>query len=196
MQKSNLKITSVEFMREVRHIKDLLKDPMPEVAIAGRSNVGKSTLINVILGTKAAKTSQTPGKTRGVNYFKINGSFCLVDLPGYGYAKVNKKEKQNWGPLIEAYITSSRNLKVVTCLVDIRRGLLDSDIQLFEWLSYMDKKFVVVLTKSDKLSRSKIKETVNKVSSYFTGDVEIIPFSSLKKEGKQELWNTLNYYLK
>lgn len=169
-------------------------DGRNEIAFVGRSNVGKSSIINALTNRrKLAKVSQTPGKTRLINFFLINNDFYLVDLPGYGYAKVSKKEKESWGKTIEMYLTDREELKRVILLVDSRHKPTADDIMMYEWIKHFDYDCIVIATKSDKLSNNElgkskkiIKETLGLGSTdkfYF--------FSSLNKKGKDELINNI-----
>ncbi len=187
-------ITSVEFVKSVVSIKEIPKENLQEIAISGRSNVGKSSLINCLLNRKKlAKTSSTPGKTRQLNYFRINNQFFLVDLPGYGFAKVAKSEMQQWRNLIESYIKTSRNLKGVVALIDSRIGPTPLDLQLLEWLSSLKMPMILVATKADKLSKGKLKSQVaacaKQVAPYY--NKTIIPFSVTNGLGKAELWKEM-----
>ena len=165
-----------------------------EVAFVGRSNVGKSSIINALTNRrKLAKVSQTPGKTRLINFFIINDGFHLVDLPGYGYAKVSKSEKASWGKTIETYLTGREQLKKVILLVDSRHKPTADDIMMYEWIKHFDYECVVVATKSDKLSnnelvksRKLIRETLK-----LEEDEPLYFFSSLNKKGKDELIDIL-----
>lgn len=158
-----------------------------EIAIVGRSNVGKSSLINSLCNNrKLAKTSQTPGKTRLINYFLINKSFYLVDLPGYGFAKAAKTEQQAWGDLIGGYMSSGRP-KHLLLLLDIRREPSAEDRQMFEWTLYSGVPFTLVATKADKLSRSQRVVAANKAAKLLGAPPFAIPFSSEEPLGREEL---------
>ena len=178
----------------------LLPQDVPEIAIAGRSNVGKSSLINALLGTKLAKTGQTPGKTRSINFYRVNseiGEFRIVDLPGYGYAKRSKDERNEWQRLVNAYMRDREALKLVCHLVDFRHGLLANDKELQEWIRAQGKNIFVVFTKADKITRGKWKNTR---ASYvkdglFSYDVPVIT-SAEKREGINELAEFLINFLK
>lgn len=169
-------------------------DGRVEIAFVGRSNVGKSSIINALTNRKKlAKVSQTPGKTRLINFFLINDDFYLVDLPGYGYAKVSKKEQENWGKTIETYLNGRDELKRVVLLVDSRHKPTADDILMFDWIKHYGYEAIVVATKSDKLSNNEIpkskkliKETLN-----LTDDDEFYFFSSLNKKGRDELIDKL-----
>lgn len=169
-------------------------DDKPEIAFVGRSNVGKSSIINALTNRKKlAKVSQTPGKTRLINFFLINDEFHLVDLPGYGYAKVSKKEQESWGKTIETYLIDRVPLKRVVLLVDSRHKPTEDDIIMYEWIKHYGYNVVIVATKSDKISNNdlfKSKKTI-KDTLKLTDDDEFYFFSSLNKKGKDELIDNL-----
>lgn len=167
------------------------KGDLPEVAFAGRSNVGKSTLINALLGRKAlAKTSGTPGKTRLINFFHVNDRFHLVDLPGYGYARVPKGERNAWGPRIERYLTGRDALRLVVLLVDIRHPAQALDHQMVAWLGHHKVPLRVVATKRDKLGRGAAGKAVAGLERDL--EVPVIPVSARKREGLAALWRALD----
>ena len=173
------------------------RDPKPQIALSGRSNVGKSSLINTLINRKSlARVSSAPGKTITINYFDIDKKMYLVDLPGYGYAKRSKESKKVWSSLTEDYFLknpSSDALKLVIQLIDIRTGPTEDDILMINWMLEQDIPFIVATTKTDKLSKSQLKEALEKLDTeYFrnTG-IEVIPFSSVTREGKDELWNRI-----
>ena len=160
---------------------------IPEIAVAGRSNVGKSSLINALLGSKLAKTGQTPGKTRSVNFYRADttaGTFRLVDLPGYGYAKRSKDERNEWQRLVSAYMAGREALKLVMHLVDFRHGLLKNDRELQEWIRAEGKNIFVVFTKADKIAKGKWRSTRDSYirEGMFSHDVPIVT-SAEKREG-------------
>ncbi|SMP61291.1 ribosome biogenesis GTP-binding protein YihA/YsxC [Anoxynatronum buryatiense] len=172
---------------------------MPEIAMAGRSNVGKSSLINTMLNRKKlAKTSSTPGKTRTINFYKINQTFYLVDLPGYGYAKVSKKERESWGGMIGNYLSRRTSLQEVVLLVDCRHDPSGEDKQMYEWIQQHGFGGVVIATKADKLSRSKLTQQLRRIRNQLGMPKEavILPVSSLKKEGSEAVWEALADKLK
>ena len=164
---------------------------VPEIAFTGRSNVGKSSLINLILNRrKLAKVSATPGKTRTINFFSINGGeFRLVDLPGYGYAKVSKAETADWGKMMESYLSKRNGLKVVIQLVDSRHAPTAQDKQMYEYLRYYGLDGIVAATKADKLSGSELHRNLAVIRKelQLTGDDVLIPVSALKRTGTEEL---------
>lgn len=164
---------------------------LPEIAIAGRSNVGKSSLINALLNTKLAKTGQTPGKTRSINFYRVESgefAFRVADLPGYGYAKRSRDERNDWQSLIDAYMREREALRLVMHLVDFRHGLLKNDKELQEWIRACEKNIFVVFTKADKIAHGKWKSTRNDYirAGLYSYDVPIIT-SSEKREGINEL---------
>jgi len=185
-----MKVTSVEFVKSVVSLHDRPGQRLKEVAFAGRSNVGKSSLVNCLLNRKKmAKTSSTPGKTRQLNYFRINHIFYFVDLPGYGYAKVSVVERKRWQVLIEQYITDNQSLCGVISIIDGRIGPTKLDIQLLQWLNQEDVKSVVIATKVDKLSRSAMKRQVDKYTEELNNIV--LPFSAVTGNGKKEVWREI-----
>lgn len=169
----------------------------PEVAFAGRSNVGKSSLINTMASRKAiAKISCTPGKTRTINFFNINDNLYFVDLPGYGYASVAKHEKQKWGAMIEAYLLKRETLKLVISIVDIRHAPTKDDIMMIEWIKASGRPLVVVASKADKLTRNQVKQNIDlirKTLEMSPKDI-LIPFSSVTAQGRDELWEKIEKF--
>ncbi len=164
----------------------LPRDRRPQIAFAGRSNVGKSSLLNKLTGhKKLAKVSNTPGKTRALNFFLANDKFYFVDLPGYGYARVSKTERAGWARLLEEYLERSEDLKGLVILMDSRREATEHDLQLFEWLARRELPGIVVVTKADKLNRDKINQKVRQVEADF--GLTAIPFSTITGVGKNEL---------
>jgi GTP-binding protein len=177
--------------------RQFIRDPKPQIALSGRSNVGKSSLINTLIGRKSlARVSSSPGKTITINYFDVDKKLFLVDLPGYGYAKRSKDSKRVWSTLTEDYFVknpSSDALKLVIQLIDIRTGPTDDDILMINWMIDMGVPFLVVATKTDKLSKKQLAEAIESIhNEFFNGTgIEILPFSSITREGKDELWNKI-----
>lgn len=170
------------------------KDQLPEVAVAGRSNVGKSSLINFMLNRrKLTYVGNTPGKTREVNFFLINEAFRFVDLPGFGYAKVSQKEKEKWQGYIESYLSNRPNLKGVIHLVDSRHPGQKNDLMMAEYLKGLNQRTCVVATKIDKLKKNQRIKSMREIEQIFGS--KPIQFSSLKKIGKPELWNVIETWL-
>ncbi len=173
------------------------RDPRPEVALSGRSNVGKSSLINTLLGRKSlARVSSSPGKTITINYYDIDKKLYLVDLPGYGYAKRSQESKRGWSSLTEDYFVknpSSDAIKLVIQLIDIRTGPTDDDIMMINFLIDNGVNFTVVATKTDKLSKTQLANALDALQKeYFEGTgIEIIPFSSVTRVGKDEVWKKI-----
>lgn len=170
----------------------------PEVAFAGKSNVGKSSLINALMNRKSyARTSSQPGKTQTINFYNINDAMYLVDLPGYGYANASPAVKAKWGKMIEKYLRQSANLKQVFLLVDIRHDPSGNDKMMYNWIVDNGFRPVIIATKLDKLKRSQIAKHVKAVRAGLglKEDDILIPFSSQTKQGLDELWNTIEGYI-
>lgn len=169
-------------------------DDRPEIAFVGRSNVGKSSIINALTNRRhLAKVSGTPGKTRLINFFIINDSFYLVDLPGYGYAKVSKTEKASWGKIIEDYLIKRETLKRVVLLVDCRHTPTGDDILMHEWIKHYGYDVIVVATKSDKLTKNELRksEKVIRETLKLSNEDTLLYYSSLKKDGTENILNAL-----
>lgn len=177
---------SCQFVGSFNAIEQLPDDYLPQIAFAGRSNVGKSSLLNKLVGQKKmAKVSSTPGKTRSLNFFSINKRFYFVDLPGYGYAKVSKTERESWGILLEKYLTECKQISGMVLLLDSRREPTEEDLMLTGWLEERKLPVIIALTKADKLGRGELNSKVLEIQKQF--DVEVIPFSILSGIGKNEL---------
>ena len=163
--------------------------PLPEVAFAGRSNVGKSSLLNSLVRRKSfARVSRTPGRTREINFFRINNGFVLVDLPGYGYARVSKEKKSEWRPMIESYLRRTTQLRGIVLLLDIRREPSEDDRAMLDFLAEVEVPTIVALTKTDKLSKAAARERVGEIARALALETEqIIPFSAHTGEGRVEL---------
>ena len=163
----------------------------PEIAFAGKSNVGKSSLINALMNRKSyARISATPGKTQTINYYNINEEIYLVDLPGYGYAKVSEKEKEQWGQLVERYLHSSSRLGAVFLLIDIRHAPSANDRLMYQWILEQGFQPVIIATKLDKLKRSQVQKQIKvlKEGLKLVPGTKLIPFSSVTKQGREEIW--------
>lgn len=164
---------------------------LPEIAFAGKSNVGKSSLINALMNRKSyARISATPGKTQTINFYNINEELYLVDLPGYGYAKVSEKEKKEWGRLVERYLHGSKKLKAVFLLIDIRHDPSANDRVMYEWIVSKGYQPVIIATKLDKIKRSQKEKQLKAVRQglRLPPGTSVIPFSSVTKQGKDEIW--------
>lgn len=190
----NVKLLSVEYVKGTPSWDDGPRDRMPEVAMIGRSNVGKSSLINYLLGRKIAYISRTPGKTQLIHYFRINQAFYLVDLPGYGYARVPKGQRKQWGTMLESYLSKRETLRAVVMLIDLRHPGQAIDQQVKEWLNAIQLDTLYVATKGDKINRSQRKKQVDEVKKAF-GISNLVITSTLKKEGKEDLWKEIEAVL-
>lgn len=170
-------------------------DDLREIAFAGRSNVGKSSLINMLLNRRGlAKTSSTPGKTQLVNFYDIDGLFRFVDLPGYGFAKVSKAQKASWGKTIETYLNNRENLMEVIQLVDIRHKPSQEDKNMYEWIKNFGFSGIVIATKSDKLTRNQVLQQIKVIRKELQMDKDavIIPVSASSRDGKYDVWDLFN----
>jgi GTP-binding protein len=192
-------ITSADFAIGAASLRQLPGDGLPEVAFLGRSNVGKSSLINKLCGRRSlARTSATPGKTRELNYYLINGGFYFVDLPGYGYARLPEQIRSSWGALIEQYLKGRDPLTLVVQLVDARHDPTELDMLMVGWLDYYAIPFVVTLTKADKLPQSKMPRLVDAVRRQFDRFrtcAGVIPFSSITGVGKTDVLNAIAHHI-
>lgn len=187
-------IKNSEFIISAVNPSQYPSDNRVEIAFVGRSNAGKSSLINTITNRrKLAKTSGTPGKTRLINFFLINDEFYFVDLPGYGFAKVSKKEQEKWGEMMEKYLINRPQLKTIVLLVDSRHKPTQDDVHMYEWIKHYGYEAVIVATKSDKIKRSEFKknEKVIKEALKLREEDKFLFFSSLNKAGKEELTEML-----
>ena len=172
----------------------LPENAFPEVAFAGKSNVGKSSLINGLLNRKSlARTSSQPGKTQTINFYKVNGDLYLVDLPGYGYAKVSNEIKAKWGRMIENYLHGSKQLKAVFLLVDIRHELSANDKDMYQWIVAQGYEPVIIATKLDKIKRSQVQKQIKilKEGLKLLPGTQLIPFSAETKQGRDEIWDVI-----
>lgn len=166
----------------------------PEIALAGRSNVGKSSMINTLINRKKlARTSGQPGKTQTLNFYNINDQFRFVDLPGYGYARVSRSEREKWGEMINKYLTERKCLKEVILLLDIRHSPGEHDKMMYDWITSIGFKGIIVATKADKLSKNQIAKQVSVIAKELGVEDRsmILPFSATKKLNKDKVWNTI-----
>lgn len=171
---------------------------LPEIALAGRSNVGKSSFINTLLNRKnLARTSSKPGKTQTLNFYLVEDQFHFVDVPGYGYAKVSKTERAKWGEMIETYLTKRENLCAVISLIDFRHEPTKDDIQMYDFFKYYQIPVIIMATKIDKVPRGKWnkQESIAKKALDFDPEDDFILFSAVTKEGKEEAWHAIESYL-
>ena len=167
----------------------------PEVAFAGKSNVGKSSMINALMNRKSyARISATPGKTQTINFYNVNDTFYLVDLPGYGYAKVSEEVKAKWGKMVERYLRQSRQLKAVFLLIDIRHEPSANDRQMYDWIISQGYHPIIIATKLDKLKRSQVPSALKTVREGLKAGKEtiILPFSALTKQGREEIYEVID----
>ncbi len=172
---------------------------LPEIAFVGRSNVGKSSLINSLLNRKnLARVASSPGKTREINFYNIDEMIYFVDLPGYGYANVSKAQKESWGKMIETYLTKRHQLQLIILLVDIRHAPSKEDVQMYEWLVFNKVPHIVATTKLDKISRTQIKPNIDVIRNRLGIDdtIKVLPFSSESKQGRDEIWIEIDSILK
>lgn len=181
------------FIGSFGDVEQLPKTHLPEIAFVGRANVGKSSLINKLLGTgKLARTSSKPGKTRNLNFFRVNGACHFVDLPGYGYSRVSKSEQARWKRLIENYLLNRPTLRLLVVLIDARHGALDNDRRLLEWVEENKLPHVVALTKSDKLSRNRLAAAVKPRAGAGGGPAGPVHCSASTGLGLQDLWRAVD----
>lgn len=191
-----MKVSSVNYILSAFSRSQFPADGLPEIAFAGRSNVGKSSLLNCLVGKDIAKISKTPGKTRAINFFLINEKFHFVDLPGYGYARVSKKMRESWQGLIEGYLSKGSALRAVVVIIDIRRKEIpETDIQMMDYLSEVDVPCIPVMTKVDKLNRSERARMKKLHARQLPPQTSPTVLSSVTKEGVPELWKRLADYL-
>jgi GTP-binding protein len=188
-----VKITSAEFVTSAVAPEGYPRERLPEVAFMGRSNVGKSSLLNSLLNRgKLARTSSTPGRTQLINFFRINKAIMFVDLPGYGYAKVPESVRKQWGPMVENYLASREELVLSILLIDSRHAPTANDIKLKSWLEFRGLPFVVVATKADRLSNNQLRTSLRDAARGLEIDVdEIFPYSSVTGRGGDRIWRAI-----
>lgn len=193
-----MEIKKAEFTTSAVNASQYPGDILPHIAMVGKSNVGKSSLINAMTNrTKLARVSGQPGKTRLINFFLVNDSFYLVDLPGYGFARVSKSEKESWGSMINDYFKKAAHLKCIILIIDIRHDPTAEDMQMAEWIRYYQVPVLLAASKSDKLGKTRIKPQAARIRKQlgFTGDVPVIPYSAVSKQGMEDLLQQLDHYL-
>jgi GTP-binding protein len=197
-----MKILSAEFIKSATEPSHYPEDVFPEVAFVGRSNVGKSSLINTLVRRKnLAKTSNTPGRTQLINFFLINERYAFVDLPGYGFARVPEATRRKWGPMVETYLRERSSLRLVILIMDIRRDPAMGDLDLLKWLNLYRIPVLQVLTKIDKLSRNQVQQRAREIGKMLTGaaacnsdaglETQAVLFSAKTGEGKDALWSVI-----
>jgi GTP-binding protein len=186
-----MKVTSTDFVKSAFNEADWPRDNRPEIAFMGRSNVGKSSLINSLLRVHGlARTSATPGRTQSLNFFLINEAFCFVDLPGFGYAKVPKSIKASWGEMVTSYLAKRSQLVLSIHIVDSRHEPTKLDLQLHEWLKHSAKPRLIVATKSDKLSNNELRESLGRAKRLF-GEESVIAYSARTGRGRDVVWQAM-----
>jgi GTP-binding protein len=193
-----MKIISAEFICSAKGARFYPTAGIPEIAFAGRSNVGKSSLINTLLNRKRlARTSTTPGRTQGINFYRINDRFAFVDLPGYGYAKVPESLRRQWGPMVEAYLRDRGTLRLVIIILDVRRAPSEEDLQLMHWLEFYSINYFVVITKTDKISQNALTMRKRLISDLiaFPANPNILSFSAKTGKGKGLIWKEIETFL-
>ncbi|MFH1756774.1 MAG: ribosome biogenesis GTP-binding protein YihA/YsxC [Pseudomonadota bacterium] len=192
-----MKVTSAEFIKSATKPSEYPTGNFPEVAMAGKSNVGKSSLINVLVNRKnLARTSSSPGRTQMINFFRVNGKISLVDLPGYGYSKAPLEVRKTWKPMVESYLQTRQEICLVVLILDARRGTSPDDLALLDWLDYHGIPCAIALTKADKLSqleRARQKKALAEIS--LLSGKTLLFFSAVTGEGKDELWKLIQVYL-
>ena len=187
-----MKVISAEFLKSAFKEADWPRDAQPEIAFLGRSNVGKSSVINSLLGVRnLARTSSTPGRTQSLNFFSINEQFRFVDLPGFGYARVPRDIKSSWGEMVTNYLANRRQLVLSIHLVDSRHEPTKQDLQLHEWLEQNAKPRLIVATKSDKLSNNELKKSLEHITRVLN-DNRVVAYSAKTGRGRDELWRAIN----
>ena len=186
-----MKVSSATFVKSATSPEHYPRDGRPEIAFMGRSNVGKSSLINSLLGVRGlARTSSTPGRTQLINFFLINDAFHFVDLPGYGYARVPRDVKKHWGPMVEKYLATRLGLVLSILITDSRHGPTELDLLMKEWLEARGKPFIIVATKADKLSSNQLRASLVRASAVLGSD-EFVAYSAVTGSGAARLWKEI-----
>jgi len=193
-----MKILSAEFIKSATKPSEYPLGKIPEVAIAGKSNVGKSSLINTLVNRKhLAKTSASPGRTQTINFFRVNDNISIVDLPGYGYAKAPMEIRKAWKPMVESYLQTREDIRLVILIIDARRGAATEDLDLLDWLDYHRLPALIVLTKTDKLSQiEKAKQKKMLSENPLLSGRPFLFFSATSGEGKEDLWKIIGQHVK
>tara|TARA_B100000579_G_scaffold264565_1_gene218098 strand:- start:162 stop:743 length:582 start_codon:yes stop_codon:yes gene_type:complete len=192
-----MRINSAEFLLSASTTRQFPTETLPEIAFAGRSNVGKSTLINSLLNRKKlVKTSATPGKTQLINFFKVNDKFYFVDLPGYGYAKVPESVRRKWQDLVESYLSERKTLRNVVLIIDSRHNPTIQDRQLLAWLKYFQRPSLIVASKIDKLKRGQVENHLQKIKKNLSIESAPIGHSSMQFGSREEIWKKLDPWIK
>jgi len=191
-----MKVTKADLVISAVSKNQYPKSNLPEIALAGRSNVGKSSFINRIIGRKSlVRTSSKPGKTRTLNFYFINDSYYFVDVPGYGYAKVSKQEREKWGRMMEEYFETREQLRLVVLIVDIRHQPTREDLQMYDYMAYLGIPLVIIATKLDKVSKNKRHQHTQQMKREFGNEIPVIPFSAETGENKELVWKVISQYL-
>ncbi|AYW45103.1 ribosome biogenesis GTP-binding protein YihA/YsxC [Tetragenococcus koreensis] len=193
-----MKVHSADIVISAVAKKQYPKSALPEIALAGRSNVGKSSFVNTLIDRKKlARTSSKPGRTQTLNFYLIEDKFHFVDLPGYGYAKVSKKERAKWGEMIEEYFANRKQLQAVVSLIDMRHDPSEGDIQMYDFLKYYGFPVILVATKADKVPKNKKNQQVERIKKVLNFDENdaFVVFSTVTKEGKAEAWDAIEAFI-
>jgi GTP-binding protein len=186
-----MKVVKAEFLKSAFKEEDWPRDSLPEIAFLGRSNVGKSSLINSLLSVRGlARTSSTPGRTQSLNFFQVNNQLRFVDFPGFGYARVPKEIKSSWGEMATSYLAKRRQLVLSIHIVDSRHEPTKQDLQLHEWLDESDKPRLIVATKSDKLSNNELRKNLEHIARVLNDD-SVMAYSAKSGRGREELWRAI-----
>lgn len=193
-----MKVHSAEIVISAVAKKQYPKSSLPEIALAGRSNVGKSSFVNTLIDRKKlARTSSKPGRTQTLNFYLIENQFHFVDLPGYGYAKVSKQERAKWGEMIDEYFANRKQLQAVVSLIDMRHDPTEGDIQMYNFLKYYGFPVILVATKADKVAKNKKNQQIERIKQVldFDDNDSFVVFSTVTKEGKEEAWNAIEAFI-
>ncbi|AYW50490.1 YihA family ribosome biogenesis GTP-binding protein [Tetragenococcus halophilus] len=193
-----MKVHAAEIVISAVSKKQYPKSALAEIALAGRSNVGKSSFINTLIDRKKlARTSSKPGRTQTINFYLIENKFHFVDLPGYGYAKVSKQERAKWGEMIDEYFANRKQLQAVVSLIDMRHDPSEGDIQMYDFLKYYNFPVIVVATKADKVAKNKREQQISRIKEIldFDENDHFVVFSTVSKEGKEEAWKAIEEFI-